>query len=64
LQQRGLVGWVFNSKSEDQNRQSRENKQRQSTSIESFIRNSIKAGQRIGECDGTPEGRREFVDIG
>jgi len=59
-------GWVCNSKSEDQNRHtvSREQAATVNKYIESFIRNSIKAGQRIGECGGTPEGRREFVDIG
>ena len=31
--------------------------------IESLICNSIKAGQRIGQCGGTPEGRSEFIDI-
>ena len=59
-------GWVFKSKSEDQNRhtESREQAAAVNKYIESFIRNSIKAGQRIGECGGTPEGRREFIDIG
>jgi len=31
--------------------------------IESFIRNSINAGQRIGEGGKTPEGRSEFIEL-
>ena len=59
-------GWVFKSKSADQNgrTESREQAAELNKYIESFIRNSIKAGQGIGECGGTPEGRREFIDIG
>jgi hypothetical protein len=58
-------GWVFKSKSEDQNRptESREQATAVNKYIESFIRNSIKGGQRIGEDGGTPEGRSEFIDI-
>jgi hypothetical protein len=31
--------------------------------MESFVRNSIDAGQRIGQGGGTPEGRRENIEI-
>ena len=53
------------SKSEDKNRQpdSREQGGAVSKYIESFVRNSIKAGQRIGEGGGTPDGRTELIDI-
>jgi hypothetical protein len=59
-------GWVFKSKSKDNNREkeSREQAAAVNKYIESFIRNSINAGQRIGEHGGTPEGRREFIEIG
>ena len=56
-------GWVFKSKSEDQSRPTAEQATAVNKYIESFIRNSIKAGQMIGEGCGTPEGRSEFIDI-
>ena len=58
-------GWVFKSKSEDESRQieSREQAAAVSKYIESFIRNSINAGQRIGEGGKTPEGRSEFIEL-
>lgn len=61
----GWCGWVFKSKSEDQKRptESREQAAAVNKYIESLICNSIKAGQRIGQCGGTPEGRSEFIDI-
>ena len=58
-------GWLFKSKSEDKNRQTESREQAAAVNkyIESFIRNSINAGQRIGEGGGTPDGRTEFIEI-
>jgi hypothetical protein len=70
---RGAVGvilsawssWVFKSKSEDKNRQveSRDQATAVNKYIISFVRNSVNAGQRIGEGGGAPEGKRELVEI-
>ena len=58
-------GWLFKSKSDDKNRQTESREQAAAVNkyIESFIRNSINAGQRIGEGGGTPDGRTEFIEI-
>ena len=57
--------WVFKSKSEDKNREikSRDKATAVNEYIQSFIRNSIDAGQRIGEGGGIPERRRELIDV-
>jgi hypothetical protein len=57
--------WVFKSKSEDKNREieSRDKATAVNEYIQSFIRNSIDAGQRIGEGGGIPERRRELIEI-
>lgn len=58
-------GWVFKSKSEDQKRalDSREQAAAINKYVESFIRNAINAGQRMGEGGGTPEGRSQLIEI-
>jgi len=62
--QRGLDGSLILNQKIKIDTESREQAAAVNKYIESFIRNPIKAGQRIGECGGTPEGRREFIDIG
>ena len=61
----GWCGWVFKSKSEDQKRPTESRAQAAAINkyIKSLIRNSIIAGQGMGQCGGTPEGRSEFIDI-